>query len=396
MSITSSLPTDIDGLSFVGPGGKLPAGTQVGSTDYAVTHVLLVAADGTTPLVTANGVYVQGPAAHDAAAAGNPLLLGGRASAAAPTDVSADGDVARLWVLRNGAQAAVLTAAGALIGGDAANGLDVDVTRLPALVAGTAIVGKVGIDQTAPGTTDSVSVATGQGAGATIGAVGDAAVTTNTTGTLSGKLRGIVALLVAIAAQLPASLGIKTAANSLSVTHASDDAVKTSVEIMDDWDESDRAKVNPIAGQAGVQGGSGTTNALTQRVVLATDVALPTGTNAIGKLAANSGVDIGDVDVTSLPYTAALTMTHTVGSATTSSSAMLAANANRKYALLQNIGSVDVYIKIAATAVASQGILLAANGGSFELGQAYGNLATGAINGITASGSASVLATEGV
>jgi hypothetical protein len=31
------------------------------------------------------------------------------------------------------------------------------------------------------------------------------------------------------------------------------------------------------------------------------DAALPTGSNAIGKLAANSGVDIGDVDVTSLP-----------------------------------------------------------------------------------------------
>jgi len=31
------------------------------------------------------------------------------------------------------------------------------------------------------------------------------------------------------------------------------------------------------------------------------DTALPAGTNAIGKLAANSGVDIGDVDVTSLP-----------------------------------------------------------------------------------------------
>ena len=29
--------------------------------------------------------------------------------------------------------------------------------------------------------------------------------------------------------------------------------------------------------------------------------ALPAGSNAIGKLAANSGVDIGDVDVTSLP-----------------------------------------------------------------------------------------------
>lgn len=33
--------------------------------------------------------------------------------------------------------------------------------------------------------------------------------------------------------------------------------------------------------------------------------ALPAGTNAIGKLAANSGVDIGDVDVTTMPGTAA-------------------------------------------------------------------------------------------
>ncbi len=73
----------------------------------------------------------------------------------------------------------------------------------------------------------------------------------------------------------------------------------TSLAVIDDWDESDRAKVNPIAGQAGVQGGSGTVSATTQRVVLATDVALPAGTNAIGKLSANSGVDIGDVDVTS-------------------------------------------------------------------------------------------------
>lgn len=69
-------------------------------------------------------------------------------------------------------------------------------------------------------------------------------------------------------------------------------AIQTAVQIMDDWDESDRAKVNPIAGQAGVQGGSGTVSALTQRVVLATDVALPAGTNAVGKLLAP------DIDVT--------------------------------------------------------------------------------------------------
>lgn len=59
-------------------------------------------------------------------------------------------------------------------------------------------------------------------------------------------------------------------------------AIAGSLNVMDDWDESDRAKVNPIAGQAGVQGGSGAVSANTQRVVLATDVALPSGSNTIG------------------------------------------------------------------------------------------------------------------
>lgn len=77
-------------------------------------------------------------------------------------------------------------------------------------------------------------------------------------------------------------------------------AAAASLSVLDDWDETNRAAVNTIAGQVGVQGGSGAVTALTQRVVLATDVALPAGTNAIGKLAANSGVDIGDVDVASI------------------------------------------------------------------------------------------------
>lgn len=48
---------------------------------------------------------------------------------------------------------------------------------------------------------------------------------------------------------------------------------------------------------------SGTWNIDTVTAVTAITNALPAGTNAIGKLAANSGVDIGDVDVTSLPST---------------------------------------------------------------------------------------------
>ena len=43
-----------------------------------------------------------------------------------------------------------------------------------------------------------------------------------------------------------------------------------------------------------------TTGANSTPVVWASDIALPAGTNAIGKLAANSGVDIGDIDVTSI------------------------------------------------------------------------------------------------
>jgi hypothetical protein len=47
------------------------------------------------------------------------------------------------------------------------------------------------------------------------------------------------------------------------------------------------------------------TIAVTNAGTFATQATLQTGSNAIGKLAANSGVDIGDVDVTSLPALAA-------------------------------------------------------------------------------------------
>jgi hypothetical protein len=48
-------------------------------------------------------------------------------------------------------------------------------------------------------------------------------------------------------------------------------AIQTAVEIMDDWDETNRAAVNIIAGQVGVEGAAGAVTALTQRVTIATD-----------------------------------------------------------------------------------------------------------------------------
>lgn len=71
------------------------------------------------------------------------------------------------------------------------------------------------------------------------------------------------------------------------VTEDNSEAIKASLDIIDDWDESDRGKVNAIVGQAGLAGGTGVDAANALRVSLATNVALPAGTNLIGK----TGID---------------------------------------------------------------------------------------------------------
>lgn len=117
---------------------KLASGTVIGdvnlgATDNAVLDSIAAATvdlqDSTKLNVTNRANRVTGDLAHDAADEGDPVKIGGYAKATAPTAVSGDADRVNAWFLLNGAQATVLTAAGALIGGDAANGLDVDVTR---------------------------------------------------------------------------------------------------------------------------------------------------------------------------------------------------------------------------------------------------------------------------
>lgn len=185
-----------DGTTRLLPAGYIfddVAGTALTENDAAAARIdskraqVIVGEDGTTraqkwAINSGGALEVHGDVAHDSPASGNPILNGGYASAAAPADVSANGDAVRAWYLRNGAQATVLTAAGALIGGDATNGLDVDVTRLPALVAGSATIGSVGI----------AAVSTG---GATIGKVLSAASTNATNLKASaGKIFGFALL----------------------------------------------------------------------------------------------------------------------------------------------------------------------------------------------------------
>lgn len=61
------------------------------------------------------------------------------------------------------------------------------------------------------------------------------------------------------------------ASGTQRVVHATDDPAVTALQIMDDWDESDRAKVNLIASQAGITGGAGAVAANTPRMTLASD-----------------------------------------------------------------------------------------------------------------------------
>jgi hypothetical protein len=84
-----------------------------------------------------------------------------------------------------------------------------------------------------------------------------------------------------------------------AITEVSASAIKTAVEKIDDAVSGAGFNITQLGG-TNITMDSGVTGAGVQRVVLATNVALPTGSNAIGKLAANSGVDIGDVDVPTL------------------------------------------------------------------------------------------------
>jgi hypothetical protein len=106
---------------------------------------------------------------------------------------------------------------------------------------------------------------------------------------IDGKLPPLADGRVPIsAASLPLPAGAATAALQ-STGNTSLANAESSLAALDDWDESDRAKVNPIVGQAGVAAGSGAISATTQRVVEATDSPMFTTTQ---------GVRLGDM----MPY----------------------------------------------------------------------------------------------
>jgi hypothetical protein len=117
---------DVDVLTLP----ALPAGTNnIGDVDVlTLPNVTLAAGTNTNEVV--------GDAAHDAAVAGNPVLIGGYGSAATPTAVSADGDATRIWT----------TTSGAVNVADGGGSLTVDGTvSINAIPTGTNNIGDVDI-----------------------------------------------------------------------------------------------------------------------------------------------------------------------------------------------------------------------------------------------------------
>jgi hypothetical protein len=171
---------------------------------------------------------------------------------------------------------------------------DVDVTSLPSLPAGTNAIGKLvansGVDI---GDVDVTSIVPGTGAtnlgkaiqsaqGTTDTGVPALVVRNDTLADLSGADGDYAPLQVNASGAL--YVEVKTSGlPSGAATEAKQDVIETTL--------------NSIEGDTSSLAGAVSGTEMQVDVV----ASLPAGSNAIGKLAANSGVDIGDVDVTSLP-----------------------------------------------------------------------------------------------
>ena len=89
---------------------------------------------------------------------------------------------------------------------------------------------------------------------------------------------------------------------------------------------------------------------------------------------------------------------HGTANATTTSSQILAANANRVWARLTNVGTAIVSFRLGtAVAVSLEGIRLGTEGAdrTWDMSRGQQNVWTGAIQGIAAGGTSKVVAVEG-
>lgn len=203
---------------------------------------------------TAGTQAIGGVQAHDAAVSGNnPVLIGGVANTATPVAV-ASGDVSQLWT----------TTTGALNVADAGGSLTVDGT-VAATQSGTWNIATLTNQTQMNG--QAISMGTG---------VRDA-----------GTQRVTIATNDVVPASQSGTWNIATVTN---LSQLGGTAISMNTGVRDAGTQRVTIATNDVVPVS--QSGTWNINAVTSITN-----ALPAGTNAIGKLAANDGVDIGDVTI---------------------------------------------------------------------------------------------------
>lgn len=250
-----------------GSGGATFATDDDGTAHHPYTKMEWGADNTQTKVDTGSGALpVQGSAAENAAASANPVQVGGRYDATPRT--LGDGD----------AGAIALDADGAVHISDGGNTLTVDGT----VTANLSATDNAVLDQIELNT----SYGDNTGGGTETGAL-RVTIANNSTGLLSVDDNG----------------GSLTVDNAGTFATQVDGAALTALQLIDDVVATD-ASASPSTGNmiCGHDGTNARRVAVDTAGQLQIDVvsSLPAGTNAIGKLSANSGVDIGDVDVTSI------------------------------------------------------------------------------------------------
>lgn len=116
-----------------------------------------------------------------------------------------------------------------------------------------------------------------------------------------------------------------------------------------------------------------------------------------GRRIKENGTVINTADLIESMALGKVTESHTVATIGAASGTVLAANASRKSALFINDSDAVIYLSIDGTnAELNDGVRLNANGGSYEMSAALGNLTTGIIKGISSAADKKLLVTEGV
>lgn len=260
--------------------------------------------------------------------------------------------------------------------GDITNGIDVDVTRLPSLVAGAAIIGKVGIDQTTPGTTNLVALS---------------AETTKVIGTVN---QGTSPWVTSNATT--SVVGNGAAATAQRVTLANDSTgVLATVSTV--------TTVTTLTGTTTLTPGTGAAN-----LGKAEDAAHASGDTGVFALAVRNdnlattyGADQDyapiAVDLNSRVMVAQKAATATLSNvaASASSVTVLAANSARIGAQVSNDSSAVLYLKFGTTASTTSYVVSLAGAASapfsyYEVPAGY----TGRIDGISASATGNYRVTE--